>query len=255
MSYKGRTMFYNIPYITNGDYLSEENEKEQMEIISGLLFLNNYFYPNCVISDGKYSLEDKTEKSKILNIDPINGYSFLVIIKNRLYFCKEKISFELDINEKYYIYLDVDYDNCNNKYKLFISKKIVNHNAILLCEVDLTNNTEIINSKHKDKKYLNNIKKHIELSDNPHGDFLNQNTINVNKLFLKNEEILKTIYMDVKIEKNVLLINTKNVKFVNVMPLEDIGNFYVKLSTNNFAIYSEKNGKCRLEIKVYEDGN
>jgi len=122
MSYKGKTKFYDIPYITNGEYLSEENEKEQLEIIDRLLFLNNYFYPNCIINEGTYSLNEKDDNINIiqLKISPKDGFSFMVIIKNRLYFSNEEIMLDLFKGEKYYIYVDVDYDNNNNVFNPLI---------------------------------------------------------------------------------------------------------------------------------------
>ena len=254
MSYKGKTKFCDIPYITDGEYLSEYNEKEQLEIIDKLLFLNNYFYPNCVIKEGNFSLLEDEENVNVmkLTLTPKDGFSFMVIIKNKLYYCNETLSFDLFKGEKYYLYIDVDFNNNNNVYKTILTKSTVNYKAVLLCEVDLTYNKQIINIHHKEKIYLNNMKKHVYSNENPHGILLKQDEIMVNNLIVSGEKIYKTLYKVVDITKNVLIVDVKNVIFVNVMPMDDIGTFYVKLAKNNFTVFTEKNGKCKLEIKVEE---
>lgn len=257
MSYLGQTTFYEIPYITNGDFLSESNEKEQLERIDNLLFLNNCFYPNCIVLEGKYSLksDEENQNKTLLTIEPKNDISFMVVIRNKLYFSKEKISLDLLNGEKYYIYVNAQYDNNKNIYTIDVSPKIATYDAVLLCEVDLTFDNRKININHQEKVYINNIKKHVIESVNPHGKILKQETIETNKILISGEPIYQTIYKTVDIIKNSAIVNVPNAVFVNVMPVENIGNFYVKLSKNNFVIFSEKNGKCKLEIKVEKNGN
>lgn len=250
MSYNGETTFYKIPYITDGEYLSENNEKEQLQIIDNLLYLNNYFYPNSIISEGIYSLEEdeKNINNCILKISP-NPYSFIIIFNKRLYYSKKDISLTLHKGKKYYIYFDVKFDNNNNDYDLIIEDGKVTYDAVLLCIVDLKDNKINLDNKSF-KLYLHNFKQHLNEKNNPHGKILNQDTINVNNLNINGYSILKTQYLNIDIKNKIYKKNIDNIEFINVMPIDNIGNFRVLIEENYFTIFSERDGKCKLELRM-----
>ena len=261
--YKNKTEHFGIPFMSKGETVDAVMEERAARIIDCALFVANHGLSKGLFDDGKYVLRKDDEKSYSLLVYPLPNYSVLGILNYRLFYAKEMIEFkDMRIGHKYYIYasyrLEIDVDPTKFIRNVSMEKKPVNNdNHVYLAEVDLTGAEPVVNENPDNKMYLDEVLAHTKKNENPHGENLIQNTLQINdELTVKESIIYKTIYVtnifsgagyatEMKFESRPI--------FANVMPMEDnAGHIWIKIEGNSVFIYNNGIGGIpfKAEIKL-----
>ena len=184
MPYSGQTTFYSIPYMKQGDYLTETEEERRAKIIDHLLYVATFGASKAIIEDGVYALvENEGEYSLTIN-SAGSEYILMAIANYRLVYRQEEIVIPLTIEEgkTYYVYLtaineSIDTDPSLCEFEVTESP-ISDTHYLLLATIDYTD-TEPVLDTDADKQYLTNISAHTMDNTNPHGTTLSQQNLRV----------------------------------------------------------------------------
>lgn len=124
MSYAKKTNLLKIPYMGFGDIMTEQDNKNQMEVIDRLLYINNLRAYNCILKEGNYNYvidENNNDFSLIISnqqeissesqlsssIENNHSFSLMGILNKKLFYNTNEITISgLSFNTKYYFYIE-----------------------------------------------------------------------------------------------------------------------------------------------------
>lgn len=260
MSYKKRTEFFRIPYISAGEEITEIAEEVKAKIVDNQLLVATCGLSTAIIEDGEYSLIDNGDKTYTLIMSPYGEFSLMGILNRRLFYSTQNIYCDnLRSGNYYYIYLvykeEMDVNPRDFKIEVSLDSYAKSTYRMMLCIVDLRTEPKVI-SDPDDKIYTKNILAHANDSSNPHGRKLYQDSLEVKKeLKINGNEIYETIYENITsggAGNPIEVAVDRVIKFVTVTPIEGgLGNYWVEIGKNTLTLFNDgKKTNCLLEIKV-----
>ena len=203
MPYKNKTPFFNIPYMGNGDMLTEEQERIQMNTIDSLFQASLLGCTQSFFREGTFALEwnqGGTECHLTITPSSSDGFSLMGIINGYLFRSTSKItvSTTLYADSTYYVYVEylegLETDAQNFAINAYTEEQTENSEKMALCVVD-TSDGGTIDTNVAGKVYASSILSHIAGKTNPHGTSVSQDTLNVTtSLSVKGNAVKGTIY-------------------------------------------------------------
>lgn len=182
MPYQGETEFYAIPYMTEGDILSEDEEKRRTSIIANLLYASTYGATRAIIEDPVFTLTDSTSDECTLRLSSAGSeYVFLGLVNYRLGCLKEETTFTLAKGSVWYIYASYTSSMPEDPSQCAILAEdsyVDSVSNLLLATVDYTGDEAVLDSQ-TGKIYMANLSSHVLDSLDPHGSTLTQTSLNV----------------------------------------------------------------------------
>lgn len=255
--YKKSTKFYNIPYVSKGEFFEADSEERKYTIIDNMLFAATFGVSKSLFEDGNYKLEKQDDGLYSLKIVPYEGFSVLGIL-NYCLFCSKKTEVirDLRVGKFYYVYavynnnLAVD----SNGFSLIVSDFAYLNDSpltLLLCTVNLTGIEPIVDENPEGKDYSKNINLHLHDNTNPHGRELYQDKIHTESISVNGYQISKieTIDADIQVGNNEFTFDYE-VKFVSYVYLHhDFGKIDIILNGNTVFVKSDTKTRIRLRIE------
>lgn len=171
MPYSKKTNLLNIPFMGNGDVMTEDDNNIQMNIIDKLLYINNTNLFNCILYQGNYNYEINENNYKIIISPKINlineqqnltadNFSLSGILNNNFFYSTNIIEIEnLNNNKNYYIYVKEKEEGLKtnpNNFQIEKSENLKDNvtNQIYLCKINIENNQVNIDINVNGKLYL-----------------------------------------------------------------------------------------------------
>ena len=262
MAYKGNTRFYRLPYMTQGDILTEAEEQRRATILDNLMYVATYGATKAIVEEATYTLTDASSENCTLTISSAgSGYVFLAIVNYRLAYKTDSIVLNLERGRKYYVYLidldgiDINPERCS---VLALTNQYTDISHLLLCTVDYTGDEAVLDTD-TDKQYLTNLAAHSMDSTNPHGTTLHQDTLNVNaELNLQGEPIYTTVYREILstgTTPKVVQVEDFSPVFVTAVPESlDAGNVAAKVNSDG-TIQITNSGSTGIKIQLRIEGS
>lgn len=261
MSYSGLTKHFRLPYMLEGDVLTEEGETARANILDNLLYVLTLGVPNCIINEGTYSVVEHNQVN-FLEITSLYGASFVGVLKGRLCFSNETLySPALTDNELNYVYVEysVSLEEDSSGFVVAVDDVLRNDvNSLLVATIDLTNNEKGID-KTTNKKYSGSINAHLNKNINPHGNLLKQAELecemgSFNNISLAGNDLFANIY--VKLETTGATGTDWGLEgytpvFATVYGEESIGEVYWVINENVLTI--KNTGAIGIPINVKID--
>lgn len=215
-TYKGKTNFFKIPYMEKGDYMTQEDNSLQMNMVDGLLYSAIGATPiNCMLSEGYAHMEtvyeeDETtiaEAKLVISVNPDSGFSLFGIYKSHPFYKRDELNvlgFNITGQESgnvlstsesatYHVYaefsddLDGLYEDPTNfTLRYYNEEQEGLGERMKLYEIVIIPPSiggEITEPTYKfldfEKAYGTSILSHILDSENPHGSVLHQDSIEI----------------------------------------------------------------------------
>ena len=164
-----------------GDVCTEDCEKEQLQILDGLLYAATAGGSNCVIQDASYTLSDASEPSARLLLAADGDHVVVALIGMRMAVVDSPVTLQIPAGTVKYVYLrameDIDSDPAACEIAA-LSERTDSSGMILLATVDYTGSHAVLDTE-TGKLYLTAIQAHIIDNEDPHGETLNQTHLNV----------------------------------------------------------------------------
>lgn len=261
MGYKNKTNFYKIPYMGNGDMLTEQSQKIQMTIIDNLLYASTFGASKCIIEDGLYSLQKKQGGNLYrVKVSPYhNKYSAIGILNYRLYL-KQGVYYSPYFSKGAYYYVYLYYSkNMQISPELFnIQVKMRqmgedNDTYLKICQVDYTGDEPILKDDIN-KVLAKNILAHTQDYTNPHGQILIQKELQVkNKFKLGQNVVYPVIYDTIKSGGSQGVVWKKQnckPKFVTVYGQDIVGQITWKIQNDGLVIKNNGQKDVLLSLRI-----
>lgn len=259
MSYSGRTDFYNIPYMKAGDILIEDNERQQLQIIDGLLYAATMGGSNCIIQDASYTLSNTTSANASLLLSASGEHVITALVGKRVTVLEDPATLSLPSGGTYYIYLrtteniDSDPTSCE---VVSLTERNDSDGSILLAIVDYSGASATLDTD-TGKLYLTAIQSHILDNVNPHGDTLEQSTLNVTShLRVNGNEMYGCVYKTVTTggpSGTAVSVTELTPRYVTAMSANaSVGTITFGLGADSVTVYNS--GSTGIEIVVKVEG-
>ena len=255
--YRKSTKFYNIPYISKGEFIEAEAEERKYTIIDNMLYAATFGVEKSLYEDGNYQLVKQTDGLYTLRITPYDGFSLLGILNYSL-FCSRKTEEVKNLYSGNFYYLYAVYNsnmvNDNEGFGLILSEVSFPSSSplsMLLCTIDLTKIEPKINENPSGKVYSKNVSAHILDNTNPHGRILYQDQIFTDEINIGDCKLSKIEYLDVELNigLNEFVFNYK-VNFVDYVFLQrEISSIDIVLLDDKVLVRTDKKTKIRLRIE------
>lgn len=185
MAYSNTTRFYKIPYMGEGDILTEEQERIQMGAIDNLLYVATFGSTDAFLEEGAYSLVWNQANTEChLEISPLSegSRSLLGILNGLLFMSTATVSSEtLYPDTEYSVYIEysegMETDSQNFSIVAYTETPDDDNPRMLLCEIDTTGVGTV--NTNVNKTYVPSVTAHANATANPHGRTLTQENLAV----------------------------------------------------------------------------
>lgn len=255
-----KTHFFEIPYRSDSDSFDPMLEQRQMQLLDSLLFAGTCGISKALFEDGEYVAADNGDGTYTLLVMPSPEYAVLGILKNRLFYSKDTITFTgLRKGKVYYVYASygpkMDSDPLQFVRTATTTKFPAEADMLILCTVDFTGDQPVINEDPQDKIYSDDILAHTGDTSNPHGRTLTQDILNVvEHQFIRGSPVHPSRMASV-VSNGMAGVKVPatlgETAFVGVMPLGDIGRFWFRKDSDAWTLLCENTGiPVNLEIKL-----
>lgn len=260
MGYKLKTNFFRIPYMGQGDIMTQEQNSVQMSIIDNLLYAATFGCSKCLLQQGRYEgTYDQYRSQAQIKIIPYEKFSLMGVLNYRLFYFEGVLDLGLFLlGKRYYIYLYYDEQLQNNPQKVsiraFEQKKQITEYNMLLCVATVTYESIEIETDVS-KVYGKNILAHTQDTTNPHGEQLIQKKLVVtDEIIYKDKRLIPPEY-DSFITSNQGYVynisNNKKVKFVIAYPESlQAGNISWKIENNKIIFNNSGNENIKVNFKI-----
>lgn len=171
----GYTNFYNIPYATEGDFISAEQERRQAQIIENQLVAANRFLDCVVIKEGEFSLQEEDD-GVVLEISSYGrNPAVMGIVNGGLCLTYSTMTWKkVPYGKVYYYYVDwtsemfEEHEHFNLSVT-DIQRDLEDRKTLLMAVVDTTTKKVRLNERPEGKLYVESFTKHVSSTENPHG--------------------------------------------------------------------------------------
>ena len=261
MAYKYKTPYYRIPVMGYGDILTEEQEWVQMNTIDNLFRAAMLGLVKGIFEEGGYSVVwNDAHNECSLRIRPLTetGSTLSGLVNGRFFMTKEDIRVgTLYPNQFYHIYVEYVYgletDSRRFNVNAYSAQQEETDSRIYLCTVSTEGDGTV--TSMVDKLYVRNIFQHTLDGNNPHGNLLLQEQLEIsNRLSVRGAEVSGSVYSSIdspgeSSSSSIEFVQTP--VFVTVTP-ESLGAGEIACSINGHVVSVTNSGDSgvRLNLKV-----
>lgn len=186
LEYSGRTEFYRIPVMAEGDMMTEEQEAAQMGAVDRLLYAALWGCVNTCLVEGVYALEwDEGRTECRLTVSPAEegGYALMGVMDRRMWYARgTRTAGVYAPGETWHVYVEaaegLDTDPEAWTLESYETAQAVGPGRMPLCVVDLTGAGAIVTDV-PGKAHAGSWTGHVASSSDPHGSVLEQTDLAV----------------------------------------------------------------------------
>lgn len=183
MTYKEKTPLFGIPVPGTGDKIRSSVEMKKYRMIENLLVAGTQGVKCCVFDDGDYVLESETESTYKVYLRATGASPAAHGVAGGAYFrVASEVAWEgLKIGFKHYLYIRADNRTFEEPslVRFMASQHLLdNDHVVLMAVVDLRNEISI-DIYPEEKIYSNDMARHCQDHQNPHGRNLEQDNLQI----------------------------------------------------------------------------
>ena len=258
--YKKTTPIYHIPYISEGERVSQRSEALAATIVENALFAGTCGVPDALFEDGQYTLHNMQDGTYTLIVAASGTFSLCGLVNHRLFRTEEPVLFEkLELGKQYLIYVgyqpELDADP-TQFVRVATQNRKEGTGYVLLANIDLMGTEPHLDEEPDGKLYSRDVLQHSSDQTNPHGRRLTQDELRVlERLTVAGRPVHGSVYLRSRLNGNgipTLFTLENQIVHVSVMPMEDgAGSIWCKMEGNVLHIYNTGRGVLfSAEVKV-----